>query len=135
MWYCRKSLRTEFYNLASMMAGSPISATSLPTLKIGHWIEFISIDVIIVAKWASMLDVTHVSRGNKSFWHLFEGEHRFHANQKNLYMDTGYNYDQILKYNDQWPKDWHKGEIVRYYILCKSLGHFVKSIEVKGLEW
>ena len=46
------------------MTGSPISATSLPTLKIGHWIEFISIDVIIVAKCASMLDVTHISRGS-----------------------------------------------------------------------
>jgi len=87
------------------MTESPISATSLPILKIGHSIEFISIVVIIVVKCASMLDVTHVSKGNKSFWHLFEGEHRFHANQKNLYMDTGYNYDQIQRYDDQWPKD------------------------------
>ena len=40
------------------MTGSPISATLFPTLNIGHSIEFISIDVIIVAKCASMLEVT-----------------------------------------------------------------------------
>jgi len=75
------------------MTGSPISATSLPLLKIGHSIGFISIVVIIVAKCASMLDVIHVSRENKSFWHLFEGERQFCAKQKNLYMDAGYNYE------------------------------------------
>ena len=46
------------------MIGSPISATSLPILKISHSIEFISIDVIIVAKCASML----------ADYPLFEGE-------------------------------------------------------------
>ena len=45
------------------MTGSPISATSLPTLNIGHLIEFISIDVIIVAKCAFMLDVTRFRGG------------------------------------------------------------------------
>jgi hypothetical protein len=82
--------------------------------------------VIIVAKCASMLDIIHVSRGNKSFWHLFEGEHCLRAKQKNLYMDARYNYDQILRFiqsNDQ--KIDTKGEIVRYCILCKSLDHFV----------
>jgi hypothetical protein len=37
------------------MTGSPISVISLPTLRIGHSIEFISIVVLIVAKCASML--------------------------------------------------------------------------------
>ena len=83
------------------MTGSPISATSLPILKIGHLIRFISIVLIIVAKCASILVVIHVSRGNKSFWHLFEGEHRFRAKQKNIYMNADYNFDQILSYDDQ----------------------------------
>ena len=45
------------------MTGSPINATSLATLKIGYSVEFISIDVIIVAKCASMLYVAHFLRG------------------------------------------------------------------------
>ena len=84
-----------------MMTGSPISATSLSILKIGHSIEFNSIVVIIVAKCASMLDVIHMSKGNKSFWHLFEGEHQFRAKQKNIYMNADYNFEQILSYDDQ----------------------------------
>ena len=76
-----------------MMTGSPISATSLSILKIGHSIKFISIVVIIVAKCGSMLDVIHMSKGIKSFWHLFEGEHQFHAKQKNTYVNADYNYE------------------------------------------
>ena len=46
------------------MTESPISAIILPTLKIGHLIEFISIVVIIVVKCTSML----------AYYPLFEGE-------------------------------------------------------------
>ena len=38
-----------------MIIGSPINAIPLPTLKIGHLIESILIEVIIVAKCTSML--------------------------------------------------------------------------------
>ena len=108
------------------MTGSPISATSLPILKIGHSIGFISIVVIIVAKCASMLDVIHVSKENKSFWHLFEGEHLLRVKQKNLYMDASYNYEQILRFiQTNGQKIDTKGEIVDYYNLCKSLDYFV----------
>jgi hypothetical protein len=47
------------------MTGSPISAIPLPTLKIGHSIEFISIVVIIVATCASMLADYPFSKGEQ----------------------------------------------------------------------
>ena len=51
------------YNFVSVMTGSPISVIPLPILKIGHSIEFLSIIVIIVAKCASMLAITHYLKG------------------------------------------------------------------------